>query len=89
MKRRRCTVVEKSDMTTMLLIKCEQNGSKEKISFTESSFTDAISQGNAQTYGPNGAFGYSTFITKPYPEMFCPKVTCPDSARDSHFNFQN
>ena len=25
---------------------------KEKISFTDSSFTDAISQGNAQTYGP-------------------------------------
>ena len=25
---------------------------KEKISFTDSSFTDAISQGNAQMYGP-------------------------------------
>ena len=27
---------------------------QEKISFTDSSFTDAISQGNAQMYGPNG-----------------------------------
>ena len=26
---------------------------QEKISFTDSSFTDAISQGNAQMYGPN------------------------------------
>ena len=35
---------------------CQGNESKkwvqEKISFTDTSFTDAISQGNAQTYGP-------------------------------------
>ena len=29
---------------------------QEKISFTDSSFTDAISQGNAQMYGPNAPF---------------------------------
>ena len=32
-----------------------RNWVQEKISFTDSSSTDAISQGNAQMYGPNDA----------------------------------